>query len=343
MSDATSMRDRCLGLIDRIVDTTLKGKIRSKEQVYRMLVREVAAGTGEIFERCLNERLTATEGQLNQGLSELKEAKINRILRALKTIEGEWERWQKENQTHEAIAQAAQQIINADPEHRLEILLKFIDPNQAKPFTLEQLQQLGKTFAKSKITDPETTQQIAELNTGIQQGLEAWQRVEPNLVSWMYDQGRSQLGFEGTPEQRGPWAIWAKSLNPSLAKTLFHTLAYQKSLSDIAKEQSGINPSDLVALTLVLQCLQRGLVTWFDKLIYDSKVGAKLSISTFLTFAVIWSQLANGFNQSSGSRWLADTCFQVTLQIFREFSQQPYFPLYGEFLPPLVGHIYAML
>ena len=96
MSDTTSMSDRYLALIDKIVDTTLKGKIRSKEQVYRMLVRDVTAGTGEIFERCLNDRLTATQGQLDPGLDELKQAKVNRILRALKTIEGEWERWQKE-------------------------------------------------------------------------------------------------------------------------------------------------------------------------------------------------------------------------------------------------------
>ncbi len=323
------MSDRYLDLINKIVDTTLKGKIRSKEQVYRMLVREVAAGTGEIFERCLNQRVTATEGQLNQGLDELKEAKVNRVLRALKTIDGEWERWQKENQTNQAIAEVAQQIIATNPENRLETLLRSLDPNQAKPFTLEELQQLAKTLARSNIADPEQQQQIGELKTGIQRGLEAWQRVEPHLVSWMHDQGRSQLGFEGSPEQRGPWAIWAKQLNPSLAKTLFQTIAYNKSIIDVTKQQSGIHLSDLVELTLILQCLQRGLIIWFDKLIYNSKVGAKLSISTFLTFAVIWSQLANGFNQNPGNRWLVDACFQVTLQILRAFSQQPYFPLYG--------------
>ena len=323
------MSDRYLDLINKIVDTTLKGKIRSKEQVYRMLVRDVAVGTGEIFERCLNDRLTATQAQLNTEVDEFKQAKVNRVLRALKTIDGEWERWQKENQTNEAIAQVAQQIIATKPENSLETLLRSLDPNQAKPFTLEELQQLAKTLARSNIADPEQQQQISELKTGIQRGLEAWQRVEPHLVSWMHDQGRSQLGFEGSPEQRGPWAIWAKQLNPSLAKTLFQTIAYNKSIIDVTKQQSGIYLSDLVELTLILQCLQRGLIIWFDKLIYNSKVGAKLSISTFLTFAVIWSKLANGFNQYPENRWLADACFHVTLQILRAFSQQPYFPLYG--------------
>ena len=327
MSD--SMRDRSLSLIDKIVDTTLKGKIRSKEQVYRMLVREVSSGTGEIFERCLNERVTETEGQLDTGLDEFKEAKVNRILRALKTIEGQWERWQKENQVNETIALATQQIINAEPETRLETLLRSLDPNQPKPLTLEQLQQLAKSLVISNIPEPESKEQIEQLAQGIQRGLKSWQQVEPHLVSWMYDQGRSQLGFEGTPEQRGPWAVWAKQLNPSFAQSLFQTIAYNRSIIEVTNQKSASEISDVLELTLILQCLQRGLVTWFDKFIYDSKVGAKLSISTFLTFAVIWSQLANGFNQSAGGRLLTDACFQVTLQILRAFSQQPYFPLYG--------------
>ena len=329
MSDATSMSDRYLNLIDRIVEMTLKGKIRSKEQVYRMLVRDVAAGTGEIFERCLGQRLGTKQAELDLGLDELKQAKVNRVLRALQTISGEWQRWQEENQSSEAIAQVAGQIIASEPDHRLEILLRAIDPNQAKPLTIEQLQQLGKTLTQSTVADRAQQEQIEQLTAGIDRGLTAWQQVEPHLVSWMYDQGRSPLGFTGTPEQRGPWAIWAKQLNPSLPQTLFQTIAYNKSIIDLSQQQSHINPSDLVELTLILQYLQRGLVTWFDKLIYDSKVGAKLSISTFLTFAVIWSQLANGFNQSTASRWSVDGCFQVTLQILRAFSQQAYFPLYG--------------
>ncbi len=53
MSDSNSLSNRYQQLIDSIVDITLKGKIRSKEQVYRMLVKEIESGTGEIFERIL--------------------------------------------------------------------------------------------------------------------------------------------------------------------------------------------------------------------------------------------------------------------------------------------------
>lgn len=332
MAEATSMGDRYLGLIDKIVETTLKGNIRSKEQVYRMLVRDVTPGTGEIFERCLSERLTTTQGQLDREIDELKQAKVNRILRALQTIAGEWERWQQENRAIEAIAQTSQQIISAEPGERLGVLLRAIDPNQPQPLTLEQLQQLGKNLAAAKINQTEPDPEIAQLVEGIQRGLKSWEKLAPDLVSWIYDQGRSSIGFEGTSAQGGPWGVWAKQLDPSWAKTLFQTIANNESVIDLTRQISAIHISDLIEVTVILQCLQRGLVTWFDRLIYDAKVGAKLSISTFLTFAVIWSQLANGFSQSSATserRLFSDACFQGTLQILRTFSQQSYFPLYG--------------
>ncbi len=89
MSDSPSLGDRYGELIDRIVDTTLKGKIRSKVQVYKMLVKNIEPGTGEIFERTLQGKITATEAELETKI------KASRILRELQTIEGEWERWQK--------------------------------------------------------------------------------------------------------------------------------------------------------------------------------------------------------------------------------------------------------
>ena len=71
---------RYLELIDGIVDLTLQGKIRSTEQVYRMLLDGVEQGTGEIFERSLSQRLAETEAQLETKL------KAARMLRALQTI-----------------------------------------------------------------------------------------------------------------------------------------------------------------------------------------------------------------------------------------------------------------
>lgn len=72
--------------------------------------------------------------------------------------------------------------------------------------------------------------------------------------------------------------------------------------------------------------MQRGLVNWFDQQAYNIQAGSKLSISTFLTFAVLWSQLASGFQ---GKAEYSNGCSQIMLQTLRTFAQRPYFPLYG--------------
>ncbi|MGD1713688.1 tetratricopeptide repeat protein [Dapis sp. BLCC M172] len=327
MTESISWQERYLNLIDHIIEITLQGKIRSKEQVYQMLVKEISSGTGEIFERCFDERFQTIKNQVDTEADELKQAKANRRLRALKTIQGEWERWEKEHQTQEAIATSVQQIINAETRERLTSLLNAIDPNQKQPLTLNQIQKLGQTLQDQQLqtTDPDLKKDLQQFTTGINKGLEAWQRLQPYLVSWIYDQSRGQLGFGGTPEQRGPWVLWSKQVNSSFPEGLFNTIALEKSVVEFAGKAS-IEASDLVELAVILQCLQRGLVEWFDKLIYDAKVGAKLSISTFLTFAAIWCQLADGFQARPS---LSNSCFQVTLQILRAFYQREYFPLYG--------------
>ena len=59
-----SLSDRYFALIDHIVELTLQGKISSVERVYGILVEQVETGTGEIFERCLSQRLATAEAQL---------------------------------------------------------------------------------------------------------------------------------------------------------------------------------------------------------------------------------------------------------------------------------------
>src|SRR4028119_866209 len=124
MSEPVSLRERYLELIDQIVQTTLKGEIRSKEQVYQMLLKQVSPGTGEMFERCLDERFSATQYEVD---NQLQPATATRRLRAIKTIQGEWERSQQENKVSGAIAQAVQQIVTAEPASRLSALLRVID------------------------------------------------------------------------------------------------------------------------------------------------------------------------------------------------------------------------
>ncbi len=338
MPESTSLRDRYLALIDKIVEITLKGQIRSKEQVYQMLVQDIGTGTGEIFERCFGERLDATENLLRNEKDEIKQAKANRSLRALNTIQGEWERWQKDNRVDREIASSIQQILTAESNGRLLAILQIIDPNKEHPLTLEQLQQLSKSVHQQMLqtTNPETERDLQQITSGIAKGLESWQRLEPELVGWIYQP--QQLGFAGSPEQNGPWAFWAKKVNSPFPHALLQAIARGDSIVELAAKQSNVELGTLLELAIILQCLQRALTTWFDKQVYDSKVSTKASISTYITFAVIWSQLASGFNNSTKSgQQLANACFQVTLQILRAISQREYFPLYGGFFASFDG------
>lgn len=333
MSDS-AMRDRYLELIDQIVQMTLQGKIRSKEQVYQLLVQDLDPGTVEIFEQCLTEQSESTRQQVNDRSNEFKQAKATRILRALQTIQGEWQRWQEQNQVTSAIAGAVQQILTAERTERLAAFLRVTEPNRNQLSDITQLKQLAKALAQSatQVSDPDLQQDVQQIATGITRGLESWGRLQDHLVSWIYDQGRG-LGFEGVPGQRGPWAVWEKQSTTPLLRGLFHTLALERSLTEFIP-QAELELETWVELNITLQYLQQGLVSWFDKLVYDTKVGAKLSISTFLAFAVLWSQLATGFSQTGQLTMLrrqqfTDGCFQVTLQILRIFAQRAYFPLYG--------------
>ncbi|NEO23547.1 tetratricopeptide repeat protein [Moorena sp. SIO4A5] len=334
MSNEMGLSDRYFELIDDIVKTTLKGKIRSKSQVYQMLVKGVTVGTGEIFERCLDQRFDMTQAEVDNPKSELKQAKAIRQLRALNTIRGEWEQWQEENRVSETITSAIQFITTAEPAERFTALLRVIDPNQQPPLTLQQLASLAKPLKQQaqQASESDTAKDLGQLAAGITAGLASWQRLEDYLVSWIYDQSRGSLGFEGTPEQRGPWGLWGKKVQSPLPQSLFESLALNQSFHEWADTQPSLELEAWVELAVILQCLQRGLVNWFDKMVYDSKMGAKLSISTFIVFAVIWSRLANVLNQtaiSSNGNAIANGCFQVCLQILRTFAQRDYFPLYG--------------
>ena len=337
------LQERYFKLIDEIVQATLKGQIRSKEQVYQKLLQGVSTGTGEIFERCLDERLNSTQQQVDNPVSEIKQAKAIRSLRALKTIVSEWERVQEQNRVSTSLKSAIESIITAPGSDRLTTLLRVIDPNRQQVLNLQQLGQLAKTLQQEALTnsDSDSAREIEQLSTGITAGLASWQRLEDYLVSWIYDQSQGSLGFEGVPEQRGPWAVWARQVNSPLPQSLFQTLAREQPLNEWANSQRSLELDAWVELTIVLQCLHRGLVAWFDKMVYDSKVGAKLSISTFIVFAVIWSQIASALNQTLGSTQrdaIVNGCFQVSMQVLRAFAQRDYFPLYGGVFASLSGN-----
>lgn len=322
MSESLPLRDHYLALIDDIIETTLKGKISSVEQVYQMLLKGITSGTGEVFELVLSDRLNTIQSQVDSETDELRKAKATRSLRAAKTIQTQWQRWQEQNKATEAISLSMREITTATADERLTALLRATDSNQKYPLNLSQLQQLAQSLQKFTSAN-EDFGQIAD---GITRGIASWQRIQANLLNWMYER-KNSLGFGGVPGENSPWASWAKVVNSEVPQAFFHTLAVEQSALEFAEKQQAISLSNWVELTIILQLLQRGLINWFDQQAYDIQAGPKLSISTFLTFAVIWSQLASGFQNQA--LIYSNGASQIMLQILRTFAQRPYFPLYG--------------
>jgi tetratricopeptide (TPR) repeat protein len=325
------MYDRYQNLIDQIIQATLQGKIRSKEQVYQRLQSEIEPGAGELFERCFQQQWDEVQTQL-QSADELKQAKATRKQRALKTIQSEWERWQQQ-QNRSTLVNTVQAIASGAPNDRLTQLLNAIDPNQAQILNREQIQQLAQQLQEVEAA-PEVQSICAEFALGLIQGVKSWQEVEPHVVSWMFEGSRA-IGFGAPSEQSGPWATWAKSVSASTLRQIFQDLAHHQAITSTGIP-APVEISSWIEMAVVLQRLQLGLVNWLDKQPYDRVAGKRLSIATYLTFTVVWSQLSQRF-QALGQTPLADGCFQVALQSLYQFAQQDYFPLYGGLFAALSG------
>ena len=316
-----SLSDRYFALIDQIVELTLQGKISSVERVYRILVEKVEVGTGEILERCLVQRIEAATAQLETKL------KAARVLRALQTIENQWLRWQLENQVDAEISETAESIIAGEPEDYFLRTVDAIDPNQDVPLSIDELHKLAanlQTAAKTQ-EDAQLAQEWQQLATGITEGLKSFTILSDDLVSWMYGSGSNFSGFGA--EKPNPWRIWGQKIASPLPKQLFQTLAQQQSATAFARVAHNLELRAWIELAILLQYLQRGLVTWYDKQPYNSKFGKELSYSTLLTFASIWGELWQVFVESKPA--LADGCFLTMLQILRTFAQRSDFPLYS--------------
>ena len=315
-----SLSDRYFALIDQIVELTLQGKISSFERVYRMLVENIETGTGEILERCLNQRIEDTQAQLETKL------KAARVLRALQTIEKQWLRWQSENQVDAEISDIAKNILSVDPDDYFLAIVDAIDPNQDEPLSFDELNKLAQSLktAADKQEDFNLAQDWQQLSTGITEGLKSFTALEGDLVSWMY--GTSNFSGFGA-EKPNPWRVWGQKVSSPLLKQLFLTLSQQQSARIFAQIASNMELRAWIELAIVLQYLEQGLVNWYDKQPYDSKFGKELSYSTMLTFASIWGELWQVFVNAQPA--LADGCFLIMLQILRAFAQRPDFPLYS--------------
>ena len=314
-----SLSEQYLALIDQIVEKTLQGKIASTERVYIMLQRGIEKGTGEIWERCLAQKIAATEQELGKKL------KAQRVLRALETIETQYIRWQQANQKQNAIDFATKQILETETDKLLVALVKIIDFNQKQPLNRDKLAELAVSLQtkSTNITEKEQQQNLQQIATGITKGLDSFNQLEDSLISWMYESNRS-IGF--AQEKPNPWRVWAKQVDAPLPKQLFQTLAEQKAIAQLNKVTNNIELAGWVELTILLQYIQQGLVSWFDKQPYNVQFGKKLSYSTFLTFAAIWLELSQTFIVNNQYR---EGCFQIVLQILRLFARRDDFPLYG--------------
>jgi tetratricopeptide (TPR) repeat protein len=330
-----SIRDRYQLLVEDIVDRILAGKqIISKEYIYRLLSEQIVAGTSEIMEGCLQELMEQVEREIASQTSEVKQAKLGHKLKALQTIAGVLGQWQSDRQASEIVTQTADRVVNTEPEERLNYLFQVFDRNQTQPLTVEQLQAITQLIKNTVDRNPNLLEvgQLQDLAMGIDRGLKSLIALEPHLVSWIYE-GNKQIGF-GNPSENSPWTLWAKQINNPFIQQLFYAIAQGESIAEFMERRSDGNADNLVQLALILQGLQSGLVTWFERQMYDRVWGTKMAFSTLMTFAVMWCELANGIGfatsiSSHRRQSLARACFQVSIQILRTAAQRANFPLYG--------------
>jgi tetratricopeptide (TPR) repeat protein len=295
--------------------------------VNRILSKQIVPGTSEVLEGCLQEQIQTVTDQI-AAASEIKQAKLGHQVRALQMIGTVLTQWQQERQSGEVVTKIAQQLIAADPAERLRVLFQAIDRNQPQPLQSAQLRQIATILhqqADSVISEPA---QISQLATGLENGLATLGILEEHLVSWIYEQGQP-VGFGGE-EEHSPWLLWAKYISNPATQKLFMTIGHQEPVVEFAAQQSASYADDWVQMAIILQGLQIGLATWFDRQMYDIKWGERSSFNVLITFSLIWCELANGVGTSTPQRTsLRQACWQITWQILRIAAQRPDFPLYG--------------
>ncbi|OYQ63143.1 hypothetical protein B9G53_18540 [Pseudanabaena sp. SR411] len=338
MSDTSSKPfstfERYLIFVDRIIINIENGKLLSKEHVYRILSESLESGTGEIFERALEEQANLLQANFAAQTDEVKQAKANQKLRAMKILKDAWEQWQQNYQLQDTCARGLQTILNAEPQERLATLIQVLDPNHTPVFERQHIQLLIQLLQKSADTLPDDSEAFAlrQFAIGLTRGLADFDLLEGSLVSWLYEPQR-QVGFERS-KISGPWHSWAQQITSPLPRDLFAGQASNQSAAAIAQAQRSIDISAWVELSILLRYLQNGLVRWFDQQPYDAKAGMHMTGVTFIAFAMIWGELSTGFQNSqqlsaSDRQSLSKICFRISLQTLRTFAQRENFPLYG--------------
>ncbi len=343
-------------LIETLLGRYLSGEFLSKEALQHAFATEwqqlssQMTVEGELLERCLSEREQELQAQAGQFSKDQVPAKVERSCRGMKMLQKAWEELAVKTQNATIITAATQKIVAApDKQQALLALLGELDLNRTPIFTNQDIEQLAAALKQSgQNRSLAAAQDLKQVTSGLKKGLAACRRLQSHVTGWIFDAPTREAGF-----QRGqsPWEFWARKLDAtptqttnaffqaepaqplarlSLTQTLFKLIAQQQiSIQQWAAQASTCQLSDWIELMIVMRFLQRGLVSWFDQQAYDTRVGPKLSISSYLTFASIWSELAVGTRQLAQQQSFSDAYFQITLQILRSFAQQSYFPLYG--------------
>ena len=338
MSDSPSKPlttfERYTIFVDRIIINIENGKLLSKEHVYRILSESLESGTGEIFERALEEQSNLLQANFAAQTDEVKQAKANQKLRAMKILQDAWEQWQQNYQLQDTCARGLQTILSAEPQERLATLIQVLDPNHSPVFERQHILLLTQLLQKSADTLPDDSEAyvLRQFAIGLNRGLADFDLLEGSLVSWLYEPQR-QVGFERS-KVTGPWHSWAQQITSPLPRDLFAGQASNQSAAAIAQAQRSIDISAWVELSILLRYLQNGLVRWFDQQPYDAKAGLHMTGVTFIAFAMIWGELSTGFQNSqqlsaSDRQSLSKICFRISLQTLRTFAQRENFPLYG--------------
>ncbi|WP_299416371.1 tetratricopeptide repeat protein [Acaryochloris sp. IP29b_bin.148] len=346
-------QDRYYQLIDNLLTAYLKGKFPSIPLLEQALAAELERLKSEVavdakyLQHCLSDRKQSLQSQLSNP-DTTAQAKAERSLRGLSAIQKAWQQLAQETQANNAIADAVTHLGQAeDTDQALLRFVQAVDPNRNPALTPQDLKQLAAALKQKKQTSRVQAQRLEQLATGLTQGLATCAKLQVHVLGWIFDDPKKA----GLNLGDNPWDYWARKIvpvaqptqtigfgltsappvvKPSLPQTVFQVLSKpNRSVQQWASQLSTYRLQDWVELLMVMQFLQRGLVSWFDQQAFDPKVGPKQSISTYLTFANIWLAIATGMQARAPQDSLGEACFQITLQTLRSFAKQSYFPLYG--------------
>lgn len=347
-------QDRYQQLIENLLTAYLQGQFPSIPLLEKALATELqkleleANIDPENLQTCLFEREQTLQSQLNDADTSTQ-AKAERTLRGLKVIQKAWQQLAAETQANAAISIAVQKLVRADTSNQaLLALVKEIDQNRNPVLTPQDLKHLSAALKeKEQQSSSSQAQRLEQLAKGLTQGLATCSKLQVHVLGWIFDDSKKA----GINLGDNPWEYWARKIapvakpahnigfglmqaqpvtQPSLAQSLFQALSKPNlSVQEWASQPSTHRVQDWVELLLVMQFLQRGLVSWFDQQAFDLKVGPKYSISSYLTFASIWLAIAAGIQERDSENPLSEACFLIAIQVLRRFAKQPYFPLYG--------------